>query len=382
MDHRYEPFTRSIDNREPFQITRPNEMNIMSDIDQRIAETDRRMAELAEKEARLYAEEERYMAPRASSPYRPESPTRSPPRGLTRMSPPRSSRSPPSYSRKSTELRHGSRRRSRSRSRSPRNKSGNYNRGRKDEKKTNVSSVVAKRMILSSLNVQMPSRGSNQRKKDKNDDVIVIDDDESKPSRNKKRKEKSPEVRKFKETYQPPVVYHKRSPPRQAPPVVHHVRDKTPPREQQLAPYMMYEPEQPEPIVRRAPPPSGRPAEQASWPAGLSGINQPPPPHGHSVHVLDPPPRATPSHRRPPTQAPNPGEEDAFNADLRAAVKSGQLKMTVKEILNFGPEYSHAPRDNRNPECGIYVGNLLIDRLSKDDIYHIFEKYGEIEAIR
>ena len=55
MDHRYEPFTRSIDNREPFQITRPNEMNIMSDIDQRIAETDRRMAELAEKEARLYA---------------------------------------------------------------------------------------------------------------------------------------------------------------------------------------------------------------------------------------------------------------------------------------------------------------------------------------
>ena len=373
MDRRYEPFTLSIDNREPFQITRPNEMNIMSDIDQRIADTDRRMAELAEKEARLYAEEERYMAPRPSSPYRPESPTRSPPRGLTRT-PPRSSHSPPSYSRKSTELRHGSRRRSRSRSRSPRNKSGNYNRGRKEDKKTKVSSVVAKRMILSSLNVQMPSRGNNQRKKDKNDDVIVIDDDDSKSSRNKKRKEKSPEVRKFKETYKPPVVYHKRSPPRQAPPVVHHVREKTPPGQEPLAPYMMYEPQQPEPIVRRAPPPSGRPAGQSSLPTGLSGINKPPPPLGHLV--------PTPSHRRPPTQAPNPGEEDAFNADLRSAVKSGQLKMTVKEILKCGPEYSHDAMQYRSAECGIYVGNLLVDRLSKDDIFHIFEKYGEIEAIR
>merc|ERR1712242_646497 len=74
MDRRYEPFTLSIDNREPFQITRPNEMNIMSDIDQRIADTDRRMAELAEKEARLYAEEERYMAPTHTHTHTPNPP--------------------------------------------------------------------------------------------------------------------------------------------------------------------------------------------------------------------------------------------------------------------------------------------------------------------
>ena len=51
---RYEPFTRSIDNRETFQITRPvSPTHMMSDIERRMAENDRKMAALAEEEARL-----------------------------------------------------------------------------------------------------------------------------------------------------------------------------------------------------------------------------------------------------------------------------------------------------------------------------------------
>ena len=51
---RYEPFTRSIDNRDGFQITRPvSPMRMMSDIERRMAENERKMAELADEEERL-----------------------------------------------------------------------------------------------------------------------------------------------------------------------------------------------------------------------------------------------------------------------------------------------------------------------------------------
>ena len=115
-------------------------------------------------------------------------------------------------------------------------------------------------MIFNSLNVQMPKRS-----KPSKPDVIVIDDDEPKSRRNEDRREfvsrdiygdlrekrrsppreKSPPVTKrYKETYKPPVVYHKPDPPVQQPPVVYRDPNPAP----QLAPYMIYDPAHPTPV--------------------------------------------------------------------------------------------------------------------------------------
>ena len=72
----------------------------------------------------------------------------------------------------------------------------------------------------------------------------------------------------------------------------------------------------------------------------------------------------------------------SFTSELAGSPFKNQKIPNLKEILKCGPEYSHDAMQYRSAECGIYVGNLLVDRLSKDDIFHIFEKYGEIEAIR
>ena len=278
--------------------------------------------------------------PQPSSPYRPESPTKE--------------RAESSYQRKSA--RSTSKRRSRSRSFSPMREgsskaakrsssSSTYNRGDKKKKpkdeprsKNAVSVDAAKRMICNSLSVQMPKRSSQ--KQPKTDDVIVIDDDER--SSRKKRKQ-SPEVsKKYKEAYKPPVVYHKPPPQPPKPPVVYHHQEQE--QQPQMAPYMVYD--------ERAP--------------------APPQPQ-QAVHL---------ANRHLPQNPPQSTSEDAFNADLRAAVASGQLKMSEKEILLCGPQYGQGAKRESNPECAIYVGNLLIDKLSKDDMFHIFKEYGEIESIR
>merc|ERR1711892_1127417 len=301
---RYEPFTRSIDNRDGFQITRPvSPMRMMSDIERRMAENERKMAELADEEERLARQGARFgmepspsssrrpfdEPPQPSSPYRPESPTKE--------------RAESSYQRKSARPKESSsKRRSRSRSFSP-------------------------------------MRERSSQKQPKTDDVIVIDDDER--SSRKKRKQ-SPEVsKKYKEAYKPPVVYHKPPPQPPKPPVVYHHQEQE--QQPQMAPYMVYD--------ERAP--------------------APPQPQ-QAVHL---------ANRHLPQNPPQSTSEDAFNADLRAAVASGQLKMSEKEILLCGPQYGQGAKRESNPECAIYVGNLLIDKLSKDDMFHIFREYGEIESI-
>ena len=87
-------------------------------------------------------------------------------------------------------------------------------------------------------------------------------------------------------------------------------------------------------------------------------------------------------NRQPPVAPPKPATEDSFNADLCAAVKAGQIKANEREILNCGPEYGQDAKNSRGINACIYVGNLVLDRLSKDDIYNMFSKYGKIEAIR
>ena len=74
---------------------------------------------------------------------------------------------------------------------------------------------------------------------------------------------------------------------------------------------------------------------------------------------------------------------DFFNEDLKKAIVAGRIKITEKELLADGPNYSHTTngKEEQYQKCRIFVGHLPVDFLSKDDIYWIFEKYGKILAI-
>ena len=74
---------------------------------------------------------------------------------------------------------------------------------------------------------------------------------------------------------------------------------------------------------------------------------------------------------------------DFFNDELKKAITEGRIKMTERELLVDGPNYSHTTngKEEMYQKCRIFVGHLPVDFLSKDDIFHIFEKYGKILAI-
>ena len=92
-----------------------------------------------------------------------------------------------------------------------------------------------------------------------------------------------------------------------------------------------------------------------------------------------PEPRSGPNVIRGKKSNPN----DFFNDELKAAITAGRLKMTEKELLVDGPNYSHTTngKEEQYQKCRIFVGHLPVDFLSKDDIYYIFDKYGKILAI-
>lgn len=74
---------------------------------------------------------------------------------------------------------------------------------------------------------------------------------------------------------------------------------------------------------------------------------------------------------------------DFFNDELKKAIIAGRIKMTERELLVDGPNYSHTTngKEEQYQKCRIFVGHLPVDFLSKDDIFYIFEKYGKLLAI-
>lgn len=85
----------------------------------------------------------------------------------------------------------------------------------------------------------------------------------------------------------------------------------------------------------------------------------------------------------PPVAGTRDDPNDFFNDDLRKAIKAGRIKMTEEEMMDDGPMYTHTTngKELEYQICRVFVGHLPVDYLSKDDIYHQFEKYGKIISI-
>ena len=294
----------------------------------------------------------------SSAPYRPESPTKETSTysraSSSQYNRGRSTNRNDSKSRKRSK----SKEKRRSRSRSPKSRT------REKRKENNVS--VAQRMILHSFDVQVPKRNKEAKK---TADVIIIDDEPSEKSSKPVRRQEEDKRAPYMVYEPPPVVRH--PPPAAAPP---------PPTRAQPA------------IDERAPPVHYHTLAPPSQPHLSITITK------HHHHSTLPAAAATPFQRSPSRNPPNPSPAQSYpplssplappkpgekttSTPSFARRKSGTIKLTEKEILNCGPSYGHDAKRNKNAMAAVYVGNLPLDQLSKDDVYQMFTKYGAIDAI-